>query len=285
MTNTPKPHNNKGKIKGFVSKFKPIILHLTTFIQRFPTSVIALAFVSFLMNVSTSIVTATATTFVQDVLHNGVSFLITVRCLAEGFSYFIKVIVGVFSDLTKKRKVFLMLGYGGVLIIKPLFIIVSLGMFTNKTNAIIYAIAQISDRLLNATRDTPRDSLIADATEISLRTQSFGLRRCFASLGSQVGGFLALVVTFITAKYSILYTIASLPAFYSVYILYKNVQEPHKTHEEKSASWFSLGKLMEEKEKLKQYIFFMFIIFILSFGKFNEICLFQVANNLGYNPI
>lgn len=268
MTDTSNPSTKKNQ--------------LSTFFSRFPESVLALALVSFLMNVSTSIVTSTAPNFVRDNLKNDVYFLVTIRSLAEGFSYFIKVFVGIFSDITKKRKLFLMVGYGGVLIVKPLFILVTLNIFSPSINSLIYAFSQISDRLLNATRDTPRDSLIADATLVDLRSQSFGLRRFFASLGSQCGGLLALTITLITSQYSILYTIASLPAFYSVYILYTKVKEPESTIEEEKTSWFCVQKLLEEKVQLRKYIFFMFIIFVLSFGKFNEICLFQVASSLGY---
>lgn len=260
------------------------IASLITFLNRFPVSVIALSLVSFLMNMSTSIISATATTFVKNFLKNDVGFLVTVRCLAEGFSYFIKVIIGIFSDVSKKRKLFLMIGYGGVLVIKPLFILVTLNIFSSNFNTMLYGVAQILDRLFNAVRDTPRDSLIADATEVNLRSQSFGLRRFFASIGSQVGGLVALIIMFLTVKYSILYTIAAIPAFYSVYILYSRVKEPVPTAEESKESWFSITTLLQEKDKLLKYIFFMFIIFILSFGKFNEICLFQVASDLGYSP-
>jgi MFS family permease len=266
--------------------------NILIFIERFPKSVIALSIVSFLMNISTSMITSTAPNFVKNILNNNVSFLVTVRCLAEGFSYFIKVLIGICSDITKKRKLFLIIGYGGVLIVKPLFIIAASGFFTPIFNSMIYAIAQIFDRLLNAVRDTPRDSLIADATVTELRSQSFGLRKFFAALGSQCGGLLALIILFLLQyyhylphQYSILYLLASLPAFYSVYILYTKVQEAPKTKEEEKENWFSIKDLLVQKYRIKQYIFLMFIIFIMSLGKFNEICLFQLANNLGYSAI
>lgn len=253
-------------------------------LNRFPQSIFYLAFVSFLMNISTSIVTATATTFVEQNLKNTGSFLVTIRCIAEGFSYFIKALVGVCSDITKRRKMFLIIGYGGVLIIKPLFILVALNIFSNYTNGIIYALGQILDRLLNATRDTPRDSLIADATPANMKAQSFGLRRFFASIGSQVGGLLSLIIMFFTCKYSVLYTVAAIPAFYCVYILYAKVQEPSQTSLEKKEDWFSWRDLWKNKLGLKKYVFLMLIVLVLSFGKFNEICLFQMARNLAYGP-
>ena len=172
------------------------------FFERFPASIIALSLVSFLMNLSTSIVSSTATNFVGEILKCDVSFIVRIRSFAEGFSYFLKAFIGVFSDVSKKRKLFLIIGYGGVLIIKPLFILVTLGLFAPMVNSIIYGVAQIFDRLLNAIRDTPRDGLIADASPIHLRAQSFGLRRFFASFGSLLGGVLTLITTYIFINYS-----------------------------------------------------------------------------------
>lgn len=252
---------------------------------RFPSSIIALSLVSFLMNVSTSIISATATNFVGEVLKCDVSFIVRVRSFAEGLSYFLKAFVGVFSDLSKKRKLFLIIGYGGVLIVKPLFIIVALGIFTNILNSSIYGVAQILDRLLNAVRDTPRDSLIVDASPVNLRAQSFGLRRFFASMGSLIGSLLILIISYFITNYSILYTLATIPAIYSVYILFKNVKEPKKTSEEEKENWFSINEFFQHKKPLFKYIIFMIIIFIMSFGKFNEFCIFQIARNLGYSNI
>lgn len=251
------------------------------FFGRFPSSIIALSLVSFLMNVSTSIVSSTATNFVGEILKCDVSFIVRIRSFAEGFSYFLKAFIGVFSDLSKKRKLFLIIGYGGVLIIKPLFVLVTLGLFSNAINSNIYGIAQILDRLLNAIRDTPRDSLIVDASPVNLRAQSFGLRRFFASFGSLIGGVLTLGITYIITNYSVLYTIATIPAVYSVYILFKNVKEPNRTLEEEKENWFSIREFLDNKKALIKYIFFMVIIFIMSFGKFNEFCIFQIARNLG----
>ena len=255
------------------------------FFGRFPASIIALSLVSFLMNVSTSIVSSTATNFVGEILKCDVSFIVRIRSFAEGFSYFLKAFIGVFSDVSKKRKLFLIIGYGGVLIIKPLFVLVTLGIFSSVVNSNIYGIAQILDRLLNAVRDTPRDSLIVDASPVNLRAQSFGLRRSFASMGSLVGSILALTMSFVfvITNYSILYTIAALPAIYSVYVLFKNVQEPKKTKEEEKENWFSIKDLLSHKKSLFKYIIFMGIIFIMSFGKFNEFCIFQIGKDLGFS--
>lgn len=255
------------------------------FFGRFPSSIIALSLVSFLMNVSTSIVSSTSVNFVGEILKCDVSFIVRVRSFGEGLSYFLKAFIGVFSDLSKKRKLFLIIGYGGVLIIKPLFVLVTLGIFTGAINSNIYGIAQVLDRLLNAVRDTPRDSLIVDASPVNLRAQSFGLRRSFASMGSLVGGILSLLIAciFVTTNYSILYTIAALPAIYSVYVLFKNVKEPKKTVEEEQENWFSVKDLLKHPKSLMKYVLFMVIIFIMSFGKFNEFCIFQIARNLGYS--
>lgn len=276
---------------SFPKKFDSINIIKNRFDTRFHGTVIALSIVSFLMNVSTSIYTSTATNFVVTAVTSSPSFLVSLRTLAEGSSYFIKVLIGVFSDITKKRKLFLIIGYGSMLFIKPIFILVALGILPFTWNAVFYSIAQITDRLLNAVRDTPRDSIIADVTKVNKRSQAFGVRRFFAALGSQVGGLIALILGLILTyifkenyhiKYSILYIIAALPAFYCIYILKNKVEEPTKTLDEEKENWFSLKILLEDRQNLWHYIILMLITFILSFGKFNEICIFQMARLLGY---
>lgn len=290
MTDDSKSQNedndNKKKIfSGSISK------QFNGINARFHETVIALAVVSFLMNVSTSIYTSTAPNFVANAVTSSATFLVSLRSLAEGSSYFIKVFIGVFSDITKKRKLFLTIGYGSMLFIKPIFILVALGVLPVGWNAVFYSIAQITDRLLNAVRDTPRDSIIADVTDVHCRSQAFGVRRFFAALGSQCGGLIALALGLLLnqifaknyhTKYTILYIIAALPAFYCIYILKTKVREPEKTLDEEKENWFSLSSLFKEKDNLFNYIVLMVITFILSFGKFNEICIFQMAQLLGY---
>jgi MFS family permease len=267
------------------------------FLSKFPKTIIALSVVSLLMNISTSIISSTAANFVESILNCNISFIVMIRSFAEGFSYFLKALIGVFSDITKKRKLFLIIGYGSMLIIKPLFVLVTFNIFANNINSFMYAFAQILDRLLNAVRDTPRDSLIADEAPIDLRAQCFGLRRSFASMGSIIGGLLAFFITLFITKipkvslylgpqlYRILYILAALPAIYSVFYLFKNVKEPKNTLEEEKESWFVPSKLLKENPKqLKEYGIFMIIIFFMSLGKFNEFCLFKVARNIGFSP-
>lgn len=256
--------------------------------EGFHSVVIALAIVSFLMNVSTSIYSCTSTKFVESCVTKDPIFLVSLRSIAEGVSYFIKILVGVFSDITKQRKKFLLIGYGSMLFIKPIFILVATGFLPLNLNTVFYSLAQMTDRLLNAVRDTPRDSMIADVTHINQRSQSFGLRRFFAALGSQMGSLLTvLFIQFyfksINLKYTILYSIAALPAFYCFYILKLKVKEPEKTLEEEKENWFSIQGLLEDKKKLRNYIFLMILTFVISFGKFNEICIFQMANLSGHS--
>lgn len=257
-------------------------------IKRFPVSIFALSIVSFLMNMSTSIVSSTATNFTKDILKNNLSFLVIIKSLSDGFSYFIKVFIGVCSDMSKKRKIFLNIGYGGIIFIKPLFFISTLKIFSLNTNIFIYAISQIIDRLLNAIRDIPRDSLIADATSKEIRSQSFGLRKFFASLGSQFGGCISFICAYFFLNknlYQILYIIAIIPAIFSIFILLKYVKEPISENINNKENWFSIKKILKEKINLKKYFFFLFIIFILSLGKFNEVCIFSMVSDLGYSNL
>ncbi|OED45437.1 hypothetical protein AB836_00870 [Rickettsiales bacterium (ex Bugula neritina AB1)] len=261
-----------GKFLGFFYKFK-----------KFPGAVLSLALVSGLMNLSTAIIGSTALDFFSSI--GDTSFLIGIRSFSEGAGYIIKVLIGVMSDIAKQRRLFLLVGYGCVLFIKPLFVLVSFNFFTNYIKSIIYCIAQSSDRILNAARDPARDSLIADWTNKEDRLSAFSFRKFCSSLGSIFGGILVIICLKYTSKYSIIYTIAAIPAFLSVFILYIYVKDNKNDKITEKESWFSIKDLLLDKQSLKYYGIFMLTIFLLNFGKLNEVCLWKISTDIGYSHL
>lgn len=267
-------------IRNIFKKIYKVFSHFINGFSRFSRAVIFLGIVSGLMNLSTAIISSTAVDFFSNI--GSTSFLIGIRSFSEGAGYLIKVAIGVMSDMTKQRKLFLLIGYGGVLFIKPLFILVSLSFLPNYLKAMIYGIAHSSDRILNAARDPARDSLIADWSNKEDRLSAFGFRKFCSSLGSIIGGILVIICLNFTKKYSIIYTLATIPAFLSVFILYHYVQDNHHDNDNSQGSWFSIKDLFKHKQQLINYSLFMLVIFILNFGKLNEVCLWKIGTDIGY---
>lgn len=267
-------------LRNIVKKTRQVFILFINGFSRFSGTIIFLGIVSGLMNLSTAIISSTAVDFFSHI--GSTSFLIGIRSFSEGAGYLIKVAIGVMSDMTKQRKLFLLIGYGGVLFIKPLFILVSGNLLPHYLKSVIYGIAHSTDRILNAARDPARDSLIADWSNKKDRLSAFGFRKFCSSLGSIIGGILVVICLKFTQKYSVIYTLATIPAFLSVFILYHYVQDNHQENDNPQESWFSIKDLFQHKQQLINYSLFMLVIFILNFGKLNEVCLWKIGTDMGY---
>src|SRR6476659_3715659 len=102
---------------------------------------------------------------------------------AELTSNAFKMISGVLSDKIRKRKIFVLIGYGLSTVSKPFFFIATtwLGAFIVRT----------TDRIGKGIRTAPRDALIADSVTESISGKAFGVHRTIDQLGAIVGPLVA----------------------------------------------------------------------------------------------
>ena len=185
-----------------------------------------LSLVSFFMNFSSGLVMCAAAGSLEG-LRNSNLFPVT-RRLGEGCGQIAKVLVGFANDASDNRKLFLLFGYGAVLLIKPLFVLSVCGYsFSLK----IFAIANILDRTVNSFRDLSRDvliSLFSDNVKLNLF-----FRKQFSCLGTLLGSIIALGFVLYSKNIFILYIFSVIPAIVSFLILLFKVQDV-KTTEKKT---------------------------------------------------
>lgn len=141
-----------------------------------------LGIVSLLMDLSSEIYHALLPAFLTVTLGLPVAAMGALDGIAEGTANMAKLVSGRLSDRQKRRKPWILLGYGMAALSKPLFPLA--------TTALPVLGARFVDRIGKGIRGAPRDAMIADETPPELRGRAFGLRQSLDT----VGAFLAPLV-------------------------------------------------------------------------------------------
>ena len=105
---------------------------------------------------------------------------------AETTASLLKVISGYWSDKIKRRKPFVFAGYSLSSITKPLF------AFTTSWPFIL--LVRVADRVGKGIRDAPRDAIIADSADVTIRGKAYGFQRAMDGIGSVLGAVLAFLL-------------------------------------------------------------------------------------------
>ena len=202
-------------------------------------NIYGVAIVGFLMQFGASIVYTSGNALIEGVLLSP-SNLIALRSFAEAISQFAKVISGYLSDLLQNRKLFLLLGYGSMILFKIFFFITGLDhIFPVLFLATLYVVTQVLDRVMNAIRDAPRDALILDSCSSNQGT-AFAVRKSIAALGTVSAG----IFTYFCLQYNwfsrnTLFFIAIWPVALATIILYFMVKNIHEEVKIKTGTWKS----------------------------------------------
>ena len=144
-----------------------------------PRGVVALGFVSMLMDASSEMIHSLLPVFLVSVLGASALSVGVIEGLAEATASVTKVFSGAISDWTRKRKPLVLIGYGVAALTKPLF------PLANGIGAVVTA--RLIDRIGKGVRGAPRDALIADITPPESRGAAFGLRQSMDTVGAFLG--------------------------------------------------------------------------------------------------
>jgi MFS family permease len=187
--------------------------------KALPRTVVALGFVSLLMDTSSEMVHALLPVFLVGTLGASVAAVGLIEGIAEATAAISKLFSGVVSDWVGRRKPLVLLGYGLAAATKPLFPLAS------GIGAVLAA--RFLDRIGKGIRDAPRDALIADVTTSDQRGASYGLRQAMDTVGAFAGPLLAVALMLATAdNVRLVFWIAVLPALAAVAVILFGVREP-----------------------------------------------------------
>ena len=207
---------------------------------RIPKAVIALGVVSFLTDLSSEMIYPLLPIFLATVLGAGAVTLGLIEGVAESTASLLKVVSGIWTDRTQKRKPLIVAGYTLSGLMRPL-----IGLATAWPAVLALRFA---DRVGKGLRTSPRDALIADVTDASARGAAYGFHRSMDHAGAVVGPLVAaLLLNAAGLPLRQVFLLAAVPAALVLVVLLFFVKEPaiHRADApavpKLRASWSALG--------------------------------------------
>jgi MFS family permease len=190
--------------------------------KALPAQVVALGWVSLLMDASSELIHSLLPLYMVTVLGASALAVGIVEGIAEATASLVKIFSGAFSDWIGKRKPLLLAGYGLGALAKPLFPLAG-------SVATIFA-ARFIDRIGKGIRGAPRDALIADVTPPEQRGAACGLRQSMDTVGAVIGPLLAVALMALTNDdFRATFWVAVIPAMLCVVVILFAVKDAPQT--------------------------------------------------------
>ena len=180
--------------------------------KRIGRNVYALSAVSFFTDASSEMIYPLLPVFLTTVLGASAGSLGVIEGAAETTSALLKLASGWWSDRVRKRKPLVLWGYAIASTMRPLVAIA--------TNALQVLLIRVADRVGKGIRNAPRDALIAESVDPSIRGRAFGFHRAADHAGGVVGPLIAFaVLSYHVAELRTVFWLAAIPGVLSVLVV------------------------------------------------------------------
>ena len=233
-------------------------------------NVLYLGLVSFFTDFSTEMILGVLPTYLVNNLGVSKAILGAIEGSSELTSYVFRMISGSLSDKVRKRKIFVLIGYGLSTISKPFFVVAS-----SWYDAFI---VRAMDRVGKGVRTAPRDALIADSVSESISGKAFGIHRTIDQLGAIAGPLVAFVILQ-TMDIQAVFLLSLVPGAIAVVILIFFVKEVAIKKLASSPTIF--GNIRTLLKENKPFVILTIITGIFSLGAFNFSFILLRASELG----
>ena len=242
---------------------------------RIPRGVWALGFVSLCMDLSSELIHALLPLYMAVGLGASALTIGIVEGIAEATALIVKVFSGVLSDVFRRRKPLVVLGYGLAALTKLIFPLApTLGWIVT---------ARFADRVGKGIRGAPRDALIADLSPPEVRGASFGLRQALDTVGGIGGPLLAIAaMAAFASDFQSAFWVAVVPAFVAVALLVFGVEEPRRVpRTDRGGDGAKRLRFADVRRLGRDYAIVVGIAAILTLARFSEAFLVLRAQNVG----
>lgn len=238
------------------------------FLKGITRNILILGLVSLFTDLSSQMVFPLIPLFLTTVLGAGAYVVGITEGAAETTASLLKVISGYWSDKIKKRKPFIFFGYSLSSITKPLF------AFTDFWPSVLFI--RVIERIGKGLRTAPRDALVAESCQESIRGKAYGLHRAMDGIGSVLGAIIAFLLLPILG-YRKIFLLAFIPGIIAVFVILfiKEKSKPTKKEGRKTPIKLSF------KELPINLRLFIIISSIFSLGHFGYAFLLLRAKNIG----
>jgi MFS family permease len=233
-------------------------------------NVLYLGLVSFFTDFSTEMILGVLPTYLVNNLGVSKAILGAIEGSSELTSYVFRMISGSLSDKIRKRKIFVLIGYGLSTISKPFFVVAS-----SWYDAFI---VRAMDRVGKGVRTAPRDALIADSVSESISGKAFGIHRTIDQMGAITGPLVAFAILQ-TMDIQAVFLLSLIPGAIAVIILIFFVKEVAIKKLASSTTIF--GNIRDLLKENKAFVMLTVITGIFSLGAFNFSFILLRASELG----
>ena len=243
--------------------------------KKLPGSVIGFGFVSFFTDMSSEMVYPLLPIFLSSVLGVGAEALGLIEGIAEATASVLKTLSGYISDRIRRRKPLVLLGYSLSAIAKP-----TVGLAGRWIHVLA---ARFADRVGKGIRTSPRDSLIADVVDDTIRGRAFGFHRAMDTGGAVFGPLLAYILLAVLLKYysvsvsvRSVFLLSLIPGIFAIITLIFFVKENPK--EQRELRKLKLGF----KGLSKEFKLLLAVMLVFSLGNSSNTFLILRASNIGF---
>jgi len=178
--------------------------------QGITKNIVIVGLVSLFTDLSSQMVFPLIPLFLTGVLGASAWIVGIIEGAAETTASLLKVVSGYWSDKIKKRKPFILFGYGLSSIAKPLFAFAYFWPFV--------LFIRVIERIGKGLRTAPRDALVAESCDGNYRGRAYGFHRAMDGVGSVLGALLAFLLL-PTLGYRNVFLFAFIPGIIAVFFV------------------------------------------------------------------
>jgi len=238
-------------------------------------NIFLLAIVSFLNDLSSEMIMPIIPSYLITILGTSKILSGSIMGVIEALSSLFKVLFGYISDKFKKRKLFIMLGYGISTASKALLAFSHFWWDFLGLRAL--------DRIGKGIRTAPRDALIAISTKSNKTGTAFGFHRMLDTFGAILGPLITILFLEhlknypLEKVYRILFLISSIPGIIAILVIYFFVKD----------SQGIVKKTIKNISALRDsnLILFFIVIAIASLGRYSYAFTIWKLQELGYSTL
>ncbi|HJV36491.1 MFS transporter [Geomonas sp.] len=230
-------------------------------------NVLVLGLVSFFTDVSSEMIYPLLPVFLSSVLGAGPAFLGVIEGVAESTASLLKLLSGIVSDRVRARKRLVLFGYSLSAVMRPL-----IGAATSPLGVLLI---RSCDRVGKGVRTSPRDALIADSVDPTLRGKAYGFHRSMDNAGALIGPLLAtLLLAYFVKDLRTLFFLAGVPGIVVVLLILFKVSEVQR----KGVPQKQVRLSVLPAGALRRYLL---ILFLFTLGNSSDTFLLLKAGKLG----
>lgn len=233
-------------------------------------NIFVLGLTSFFNDFSNEIILSSFPAFFTSVLKSGAASLGLVEGIADGVSNILKIYSGRLSDKLAKRRLFIFLGYGLSVAVRPFYI------FVSSVSGVLGL--RMLDRVGKGVREAPRDVIISVSSPQNELGRSFGYHRTMDTIGGILGPLVAYVIL---TKWPNNWNLLFMTAFFlgiASFVTIFFVKEVFTAKNPEGGKIFSLNNFSKSSIGFRYYLI---AIFVLSVGSLPSAVLLLKTTSIG----